>query len=37
MIYPSIADWAHGRRETCGLTPPPVCVGPFVDGRSARR
>jgi len=30
MIYPLAVDWAHGRRDLCGLTRLPVCVGPLV-------
>jgi len=29
MIYPLAADWAHGRRDSCGLTRLPVRVGPL--------
>ena len=28
-IYLLAADWAHGRRDLCGLTRLPVCVGPL--------
>ena len=28
-IYPLAADWAHGRRDPCGLTRLPVHVGPL--------
>ncbi len=32
-MYPSVADWAHSRRDSCGFTTLPVRVGPLVVGK----